>query len=81
VGTAGLPVPSGPGRVTLSDGDGDGVAEGVPAGVPEADGDGTPIQAVDASIAAVTARVAAVLENALRDVFLCVLLWALSLRP
>jgi hypothetical protein len=60
----------------------------VPDGVPEVDGEGTPVQAAVASIAAVIARAGADLWKVfVCGVFLCgvflwgVFLWELSLRP
>jgi hypothetical protein len=55
----------------------------VPDGVPEVDGEGTPVQAAVASMAAVIARAGADLWKVfLWGVFLWgVFLWELSLRP
>lgn len=63
LGVAALPDAAGAERGTVTDCD--AVGDGVPDGVPEEDGEGTPVQAAVASIAAVTASVVAVLGKVL----------------
>ncbi|MCY1231804.1 hypothetical protein D9M72_442650 [compost metagenome] len=72
-----------PGSDRMAPPDGDAVAGDVPDDAPEGDGEGTPVQAAVASMAAVMARASA----DLRKVFVSgvfsygVFLWELSLRP